>query len=106
MSQIGFQQFQEVSRLFIRTNEPAQFRVRKIRPKLVEITLDNTIAELKNNLRHLDTRYFDSPVVMIRPQAIEGASPSIRIHVRLRSDVRVIDSHKDNLITLDFPRDE
>ncbi|HSI05887.1 MAG: hypothetical protein ACAI38_13810 [Myxococcota bacterium] len=101
---VGFQQFREVSRVFVRTNEPARYRVSQ-RDGVVSITLDNTGSQTMNNLRHLDTHLFDGPVAMIQPRVIEGASNSnIQIDIYVRQTVNVKQAQKDNVITLDFPR--
>ncbi len=101
---VGFQQFRESSRVFVRTNEAAHYRVSQ-RDGVVSITLDNTGCQVINNLRHLDTHLFDGPVAMIQPRVIEGASNSnIQIDIYVRQAVNVKQSQKDNVITLDFPR--
>lgn len=101
---VGFQQFREVSRVFVRTNEPARYRVSQ-RDGVVSVTLDNTGCQVMNNLRHLDTHLFDGPVSMVLPRVIEGASNSnIQIDIYVRQTVNVKQSQQDNVITLDFPR--
>ena len=101
---VGFQQFRESSRVFVRTNESARYRVSQ-RDGIVTITLDNTGCQVINNLRHLDTHLFDGPVAMIQPRVIEGASNSnIQIDIYVRQAVNVKQAQKDNVITLDFPR--
>ena len=87
MNWIGFRQFQEVSQVFVRTTEPVKYRVDNSKPNMVVLVLENTKVTLKNNLRQLDTRYFDSPVSYIRAKAIEGTSPSVRIEITLRERV-------------------
>jgi hypothetical protein len=101
---VGFQQFREVSRVFFRTNEPAHYRVTQ-REGVVTVTLDNTGCSVANNLHHLDTHHFDGPVAMIQPRVIEGASNSnIQIDIYTKFAVNVRQSQKDNVISLDFPR--
>jgi len=59
---VGFQQFKEVSRVFVRTNTPAQYHVKKMGADKIRLTIENTRVPLRNNQRILDTQYFDSPV--------------------------------------------
>lgn len=104
MSWIGFQQFQESSRVFVRTTEKVNYRVDNSRRDMVILILENTRVELKNNTRFLDTRYFDSPVSFIQPKVIEGTSPSVRIEIRLRERVPFKEVQNDNFLALDFDR--
>jgi hypothetical protein len=102
---IGFQQFKEISRVFVRTNEPARYRVSQGRDGVVSLILENTGCSVVNHLRHLDTHLFEGPVSMIQPKLIEGASnSSIQIDIYMRQAVNVRQAQKDNVITLDFPR--
>ncbi len=104
MDWIGFQQFEEVSRVFVRTTEKVKYHVDTSKPNLVVLTLHNTRVPLKNNRRRLDTRYFDSPVVAIQPKVIEGPSPSARIEIRLRVKVPFEEIQEDNFLALAFQR--
>ncbi len=101
---VGFQQFQEVSRVFVRTTEPVKYRVDTSRPNVIELVLENTRVPLTNNTRFLDTRYFDSPVSFIQPKVIEGPSPSVRIAIRLRRQASYKAVQNDNVLALDFER--
>lgn len=101
---VGFQQFKESSRVFVRTNEVARYRVSQ-REGIVTLTLDNTGCQVYNHLRHLDTHNFDGPILQIQPRVIEGSGNSnIEIDIYTRRQVNVRQSQKDNVITLDFPR--
>jgi hypothetical protein len=104
MDWIGFQQFDEVSRVFVRTTEKVKFHVDTSKPNLVVLILHNTRVPLKNNRRRLDTRFFDSPVSDIRPKVIEGPSPSVRIEIRLRTQVPFEQIQEDNFLALAFQR--
>ncbi len=101
---VGFQQFQEVSRVFVRTTEPVRYRVDTSLPNRVVLLLENTRVPVFNNTRHLDTRFFDSPVLFIQPEAIEAPSPSVRIEILLRKKVPFKEVQNDNLLALDFER--
>jgi hypothetical protein len=104
MNWIGFQQFQEASRVFVQTTEPVRYRVEQVSPKHVVLTLENTRVPLRNNRRAMDTRYFDSPVLNIQPKIIEGPSPSVRIEIFLREPAEFTKTQQDNVLALDFAR--
>lgn len=101
---VGFQQFQEVSRVFLRTTEPVKYRIEQVRPDLVVVTLDYTRVAAPNYANFLDTHYFDSPVAFIQPKIIEGVSPSVQIEITLRRKVKFTEKQTDTVLTLDFPR--
>ncbi|MEZ4273368.1 MAG: hypothetical protein R3C68_18615 [Myxococcota bacterium] len=75
MQGIGFQQFKESSRVFVRTTEPVKYRVDTSREGLLVLILENTRVPLFNNQRYLDTRFFSSPVRYIKPTVVEGPPP-------------------------------
>ena len=104
MNWVGFQQFKEASRVFVRTTEAVKYRVDASKPGLVELTLENTDVTKKINTLPLDTRFFDSPVQMITVEILEGASPSVRIRISLSDDVGFKEVQSDNVIALDFDR--
>ena len=99
---LGFQQFREGSRVFIRTTEPAQFTIDTSRPNMVVVILANTRVPIRNNRRPLDTSHFDSPIRYIYPKVIEGASPSVRIEIYLRQKVPFRQVTNDNVLSLFF----
>lgn len=101
---IGFQQFQDVSRVFVRTTEPVQYTVEKARDNHLVILLANTRIPQLNNRRFLDTRYFDSPVGYVVPKVIEGPSPSVRIEITLRQQVPYKETQNDTFLAFDFQR--
>ena len=104
MNWVGFQQFKEASRVFIRTTESVKYRVDASKPGLVELTLENTDVSKKVNTLPLDTSFFDSPVRLISVEILEGASPSVRIRISLSEDVGFKEVQSDNVIALDFER--
>jgi colicin import membrane protein len=101
---VGFQQFQEASRVFVRTTEPVKYSVDTSRPDMVVLVLENTRIPIRNNARFLDTHFFDSPVTFIHPKSIEGPSPSVRIEIRVRQKVPFKEKQSDNVLALDFRR--
>ena len=104
MNWVGFQQFKEASRVFVRTTEAVKYRVDASKPGLVELTLENTDVTKKVNTLPLDTSFFDSPVRMVSVEILEGASPSVRIRIALSEDVGFKEVQSDNVIALDFER--
>ena len=104
VSWIGFQQFEDVSRVFVRTTEKVSYKLDTANPDKVVITLENARVPLANNRRFLDTQFFDSPVSYIRTEIIEGPSPSVQIHITLRIRVPFKETQKDNILSLDFRR--
>src|SRR5687767_4271673 len=71
VTEVGFQQLADGQRFFVRTNEPATYRVESLSEDVITLVLDNTRVSLRNNSRHLDTRYFEGPVTFIQPKVIE-----------------------------------
>ncbi len=101
---VGFKQFQEVSRVFVRTTEAVKYRVDTSRPLTVVLIIENTAIPIKNNQRALPVKFFDSPVYKIIPKVIEGPSPSTHIEIQLRRAVKFNQVQKENLLALDFTR--
>ena len=104
MEWVGFKQFQEVSRVFVRTTDPVKYRIDTSRPLTVVPILENTAIPIKNNQRALPVKNFDSPVYKIIPKVIEGPSPSTHIEIQLRRAAKFTQVQKDNMLALDFAR--
>ena len=102
---VGFQQFQDATRVFVRTTEKAQYKVDSSREKMVVLILENIRIPLYNNQRVLDTHYFDGPVVSVVAKPIEGASPSVNVEIRLRRKVAFSTQQTDGVVALDFRRE-
>ena len=101
---IGFAQFEEISRVFVRTDESVSYRIDISTPKTVVLTLENTRLRTQNDANHLDTRYFVSPVKFVQPALIEGTSKSVKITIYLRHAVTFSELQRDNFLALDFER--
>ena len=100
---IGFQYFQDASRVFVRTTEPTRYRiVPNAAGDRVSIILENTQAPLENTRRPLDTSKFESPVRGIEPKVIEGPSPSVRVEISLHQKTAFKATQYDNVIAVDF----
>lgn len=101
---IGFQQYSDASRVFIRTNESVSYRIEDDRQDKIVVILENTGASVANHLKHLDTRFFDGPVVFVQPRLIEGASPSVEIEIHLGTRTPYDTLQNDNFLAIDFRR--
>lgn len=101
---VGFQQYKEASRVFVRTNEQVKYRIDDSRLESITLVLENTGAAAVNHLNFLDTRFYDSPVRFIQPRLIEGTSPSVQIEIRLSDRVPYETLQNDNFLALDFKR--
>lgn len=100
---VGFQYFQDASRVFIRTTDATRYRVVPNQAgDRVIIVLENTQVPIENNRRPLDTSKFDSPVRWIEPKFIEGPSPSVRIEILLHQKTPFKATQHDNFIAVDF----
>ena len=104
LSSLGFQQFQDASRVFVKTTEPVNYQIDDSKPGVVVLSLENTQVSKRINTLPLDTRYFKSPVRLITVEIIEGASPTTKIVISLREDAAFQEIRKDTMLALDFSR--
>ncbi|MFY2561496.1 AMIN domain-containing protein [Corallococcus terminator] len=100
MTLVGFQQQAGVSRVFIRTNEPARYTVSE-QGNAVVLELENSRIDLGNNTRPLDTSYFNSPVTRVEADA---SGRDVRVTIQLRQQAPVQAKQDGNVISLDFQR--
>jgi len=103
MSMVGFQQRSDVSRVYVRTNEPARYSVSE-QGKEIWLELENTRAATMNDLNHLDTRFFDTAVETVDPEEIGGAGTHIRVRIRMKTNVPYEVTRSGNEIRVDFRR--
>ena len=101
---IGFQQFEEVSRVFVRTTDKVKYKIDSSRPKTIILILENTYIGLKNNGRELPTQFFKSPIRKISTRSVEGPSPVTYVQIHLRRPASFQRVQKDNVVALDFAR--
>ena len=101
---VGFQQLKDASRVFVRTNEAVRYKVSWKSPTELLVEFFNTKVLVRNNLRFLDTQFFDSPVLLIKPFVIEAVSPTTRITITVRHKCPFQVKQEDNLIFIDFRR--
>lgn len=83
MTFVGFKNTSGKSRVFARMSEKnAKYEVKKEGPNIVVLEIQGTIP-LRNNKNHLDARFFESPVKVITPSEVDGATPTIRITIEM-----------------------
>ncbi|NTX03992.1 AMIN domain-containing protein [Myxococcus sp. CA040A] len=100
MTLVGFQQQPGVSRVFIRTNEPARYTVSE-QGNAVVLELENSRIDLNNNTHPLDTSFFNSPVTRVEADA---NGRDVRVTIQLRQQAPVQARQDGNVISLDFQR--
>jgi len=96
---IGFKQFKDYSRVFIKTNSPVDYSVRESENEII-LDLKNTTNPLANNRRSLDTSFFSSAPVRITPISVDK-SVKIKITLKAQSNYKVMTA--GSMITVDFP---
>jgi hypothetical protein len=101
---IGFQNAQDVSRVFVKTNEQVQYRVNDKKDDAFIIDLFDTRVAHKNHKRPMDTSQFDSPVLRIVAEELEGAARQVRIEVKLRNKVPYEVKQQGEMLSIDFKR--
>ena len=103
VKRIGFQHYQEASRIFITTHGHCTPQIKHIASDIVRVTLPNGTIPLANDRRPLDTRYFDSAVLWIAPQHTTAESPTVWIDIFLKApDLPFTHDQREDLITMDF----
>jgi hypothetical protein len=102
---VGFQQLEEVSRVFVKTSDKIQYRVDSSREKLIVVTFENARVPRHNDTRPLETQYFSSPVTQVVAKVIEGTSPSVNLEIRLRKKVPYKVTQTAGMVAIDFTRE-
>jgi len=96
---IGFKQFKDYSRVFIKTNSQVDYTVKESENEII-LDLKNTMNPLANNRRSLDTSFFSSAPVKITPIS-NDKSVKIKITLKAQSNYKVMSNN--SMITVDFP---
>ncbi|MEN9797525.1 MAG: hypothetical protein RL653_1221 [Pseudomonadota bacterium] len=99
---IGFSQQTATSRVYVRTNGPVRHAVGEAGLGKVVLTLEDTSIGMANNLRTLDTSFFESAVT--RVQAVQGAGRTVRVEITLRRPVPYSASQEGNELRVEFER--
>ena len=101
----GFQQLEDASRIYIRTDVTPSYRVERPDEQTIEVVFNAAEVAVKRLLLPIDTRFFETPVLDITPIRIEGASQNtIRVTIRLRSATEYFTAIKDSTLFLTFKR--
>ena len=101
---IGFQNEPDVSRVFVKTNEQVQYRINDKKDDALIIDLFDTRVGNKNHKRPMDTSSFDSPVLRIVAEELEGAQRQVRIEVKLRNKVAYEVKQEGEMLSINFKR--
>ncbi len=102
---IGFQQLDDASRVYVRTDVTPNYRLERPDDQTIELVFNAADVAVERLLLPIDTRYFESPVLDITPIKIEGASQNtIRITIRLRAATQYFTSIKDSTVFLTVKR--
>jgi colicin import membrane protein len=81
---VGFRPEGHTSRVFIRTDSPAQFEIREADGKTIVVALPNTRIGSPNNARFLDTSFFDTPVQRVTPTEV---GRDVHVEIKLKTAV-------------------
>jgi hypothetical protein len=95
---IGFHQAPSYSRIFLKTTERVAVEVTPGKGVIV-LTLKNTRARLRNNLRFLDTSYFPSAVWKIVPRR---QGDDLKVEIQMRDAVSYRVRRQGEMIQIDF----
>ena len=101
---IGFQNSADVARVFVKTNEQVQYRVNDKAEGALILDLFDTRVQSRNHKRPLDTSQFDSPVLRIAAEELEGAARQVRIEIKLRNKVPYEVKQAGEVLSVDFKR--
>ena len=103
MSWIGFQSLADTVRVFVRTDGPITYQVNRPAADHIELQLDRTAVAVANNLRPLDTQFFQGPVERVAVRVLETPAQTVVVDITLRAETIYTPVQKDNLLALDFP---
>lgn len=101
---IGFQNLADGSRVFIRANEPFNYRLSPTGETELVLSVFNSYL-ITDTLRYpMDCSNFDSPVLNVRVETIDDITPSVQIVVTLRAAVPYEVKQDNNMVYMDFHR--
>jgi hypothetical protein len=102
MTWVGFQQTQDSSQVFVKTNEPVRYRIIEETAQLVILELENTKIPKRNDRRFLDTHFFNTAVTMITPREVYGPGHNVRIEIQLKDRVPYTTGQESNVVFIRF----
>lgn len=103
MTWTGFERAAEGSRVYFQVNGPVKHEIQK-NGLVLKLRLRNTQVNVRNNMRRLDMRYFDTPVREVRIKRV-GKDMEATIELKREADpsVRLVDGKAGyKLLTLQF----
>jgi hypothetical protein len=99
--ELGFTQLPGASRVFLRTSAAPRFTIQDAGENLVRVELENARALRRNDLRFLDTSFFQSAVAMITPSR---RGSSYVLDIRLKQKVPYQQKLEGDMLAIDFER--
>jgi hypothetical protein len=84
--------------VFVRTNEPVNYRVSE-RPTGLVVTIENTRIARRNDKRPLDAHFFDSPVANVRASQNHG---DVEVNIELKTHVAYQATQSGREVQLNF----
>jgi hypothetical protein len=102
MTWVGFQQTQDSSQVFVKTNEPVRYRIIEETAQLVILELENTSIPKRNDRRFLDTHFFNTAVTMITPREVSGPGRTVRVEIQLKDRVPYTTGQESNVVFVRF----
>ncbi len=99
---LGFQVSATGSRIFIKTIDEAEYSLKEKDDKTLILEIYNTDIPKKNNRRHLDTSFFNSPVAYISPKIEGGSMKVVKIEIKLKQRVPFVTKQESNALYVDF----
>ena len=98
---VGFQPFEEFTRVFLQTGRPAQYQVRESPDGLtITVRLRDTRVDFSNFHRWIDASYFGRPVNMIDTNRAEDGITEVTIDLSRYADYAL--SSDGDYLFLDF----
>lgn len=101
---LGFQNTETVSRVFVKTNEQVSYKVDDKRDDALVLDLFDTRVSHRNYRRPMDTSQFESPVLRVSAEELEGAGRQVRIEIKLRNKVPYEVKQEGEVLSIDFKR--
>jgi hypothetical protein len=99
--EVGFQQLPGASRVFVRTSVTPRFTIQDVGENTIRVSLENTRATRRNDLRFLDTSFFHSAIAMVTPKRVGSGYV---LDIRLKERVPFQQKIEGDMLAIDFER--
>jgi hypothetical protein len=106
---VGFQNFADVSRVFVRTDTPGEWRLRDAGNHTLFIEFMGCRLDRKKRaalVRPLDTSFFPGPIARVVSRELGHGAPTVQVEIRLKGGVPYKAHEQDDTVYVDFPRDD